>query len=68
MTSKCTTEVPVALRMRDSLPSYMRLAKIKKKAAEPQKKFTKIKYYTVEKPLTLVLNFSTRGTCCKNTL
>jgi hypothetical protein len=50
MMSKCTTEVPVALRTRNNLPSYMRLAKIKKKAAEPKKKSTKIKYYDVENP------------------
>jgi len=34
------------------LPSYMRLAKIKEKAAKPEKK---IKYYTVENFETLVL-------------
>jgi len=50
MTSKCTTEVPVALRTRNFLPSYMRLAKIKKQAAEPKKNSTKIKYYDVDKP------------------
>jgi len=34
----CTTEEPVALHRRDYLPSYMRLAKIKEKAAKPEKK------------------------------
>jgi len=37
MTSKCTTEVPVALRTRDNLPSYMRLAKIKKRQPSQKK-------------------------------
>ena len=49
-TPDVATEVAVALRTRANLPSYIKLAKIKEKTAEPKKKSAKIKYYTVENP------------------